>query len=92
MHFGGELDVSLIELMENLGLDDVRLDKIRHLESNGGDYCGKRYVDSDIETIIGEAIENDVEIRVIKVARNTQKNSIKLLFQAPCAPTRVLIS
>ena len=38
VHFGGELDVSLIELMENLGLDDVRLDKIRHLESNGGDY------------------------------------------------------
>ncbi|MFL3657631.1 MAG: hypothetical protein ACJ07L_06185 [Opitutales bacterium] len=70
VHFGGELDASLIGLMENLGLDDVRLDEIRHLELNGGDYYGKRYVDSDIATIIGEAIDNDVEIRVIKVARS----------------------
>ena len=70
VNFAGEVDASLIGLMENLGLDDVRLDQIRHLELNGGDYYGKRYIDSDIETIINEAIENDVEIRVIKVARS----------------------
>ena len=68
--FNGDVDAQLISLMENLGLDDVKLSEIRHLELiNVGDYYGRRYIDADIDEIIREAIESDVEIRVIKVAR-----------------------
>ena len=66
----GDIDASLISLMENLGVDNLPKDSIRHLEINGGDYYGSCYIESDIENIIENAIENDVEIRVIKVARS----------------------
>lgn len=69
--FKGDAEASLISLMENLGIDDVGLNEICHLELiNGGDYYGRRYIDLDIQDVIDEAIENDVEIRVIKVARS----------------------
>ncbi len=67
----GDVDASIIELMETLGLNEVTLDDLRRFGMiNDSDFYGKHYVESDLEWLTQEATENDVEIRVLNVARD----------------------
>ena len=67
----GDVDASIIELMETLGLNEVTLDNLRRFGMvNDSDFYGRHYVESDLEWLTQEATENDVEIQVLNVARN----------------------
>jgi outer membrane protein TolC len=79
--FHGEVDSALISLLETLGLDTVELDAIRHLEMNAGKYYGSQYIDTDLDALIQDAIENDVEIRVLKIAQSNAELKKRLAKQ-----------
>ncbi len=79
--FRGEVDSALISLLETLGVDTAGLETIRHLELNGEMYYGNQYINSDIETLIQEAIQEDVEIRVLKIAQSNAELKKRLAKQ-----------
>ncbi len=65
----GNVDIWQIGLLDSLGLDVLPLEKVEPLEMRGDDYYGKQYIEKDLEQIITEAIQNDVEIKVLNIAR-----------------------
>jgi len=66
----GNVDASVIELLDQLGVESLFRENIRPLKMvNGGSYYGNRYIERDIEKLILDAVESDVEIRVLKIAK-----------------------
>ncbi len=65
----GNVDAWQIGLLDRLGLDFLPLERVMLLEMKEDDYYGKQYIEKDLEQIIAEAIQNDVEIRVLEIAR-----------------------
>ena len=65
----GNIEVSLIELLDRLGLDQLNLEDIRQMHTEDEGLYGSHYIESDIESVIAEALKNDVEIRVLEIAK-----------------------
>ncbi len=65
----GKVDAWQISLLDRLGMDSLPLDLVETLVMKEADFYGKQYVEKDLEQIVIEAIGNDVEIRVLKIAR-----------------------
>lgn len=65
----GNLDASFIELMDTLGKDNLLLEEVNFIDLDQEDYYGRHYLERDIQEVIDEAVENDVEIRILEIAR-----------------------
>ncbi len=65
----GNVDIWQIGLLDRLGLDSLPLEELQPLEMREDDFYGKQYIEKDLEQIIAEAIQNDVEIKVLNIAR-----------------------
>lgn len=68
----GNIDSARIQLLDNIGVENLSLDEVRSADLYAEKYYGAHYLEQEISDVIDEAIRNDVEVQVLEVARKNE--------------------
>ena len=74
----GDIASARIELLDNIGLVALPLDKIATADLYSQDFHGSRYLQSTPEEVLERALGNDVELQVMKIARDNARLKVRL--------------
>jgi outer membrane protein TolC len=74
----GDIAAKRIELLDKVGLNALPLDKIETLDVYSDDFHGSQYLESSPQEVLARALGNDVELQVMRIARDNARLKISL--------------
>jgi len=82
VEFQGEMGSRIIELLDNIGLDDLKMERVKFLNYRSeADFYGSHYLETPVEVLIRTALENDVEIRILEIAKGNSELKKRLALE-----------
>ena len=74
----GDIEAARIQLLDSVGLNELPLDRITTTDLYSKDFHGSKYLLSTPEEVLERALGNDVEMQVMKIARDNARLKVKL--------------
>jgi outer membrane protein TolC len=74
----GDIEAVRIQLLDSIGLTALPLDKITTTDLYSKDFHGSNYLLSTPEDVLERALSNDVELQVMKIARDNARLKVRL--------------
>jgi outer membrane protein TolC len=74
----GDIAAARIELLDSIGLNTLPLDRIETMDLYSENFHGNQYLLSTPEDVLERAMSNDVEMQVMKIARDNARLKVKL--------------